>query len=705
MITRPLSLAAAAGIAASLVLLAPSPTWAQAPAAAPDVPIRSITLYRSGVGSFERTGMVTGNALVPLRFETEQINDILKSMVLLDLDGGKIAGVSYGSKEPLERRLKSFGVDISEAPTVAQLFMKLRGARLDVVSSLGASQGAILGVEMRSLVEGAGDRTAVVESPVVNLLTSTGVVSVPISKISSFKLSDPALNDELNRALTALAEHRADRLKTVDIRFAGEDRARRVVIAYVTEMPVWKTSYRLVLPETAAKGQESGKPTLQGWAIVENTTDSDWNGVRLSLASGRPVSFTMDLYEPIFAARPRVPVPVLGGILPRLYESAQALAGAMPQRAMKAAEMAANRTAPSELALERGAMTFRDAGDDMPASTPAGAYADYAPDAQASAGEVGEQFMYTLEAPVTLERQRSAMLPILSAGVTGRRVSIFNATDQPKHPMRGVQLRNDSGLHLMPGPIAVYDGNAYAGDAQIPHTSRNQDRLLSYALDIDVNARTESASDSRVVKLRIVGGLIEQSEKRTQTTTYTFANHDSTRARTILIEHPKMPGWDLIEPSNATESADSLYRFELPLESAKDGSMKVTLERTEFTSLAVADFDLPTLLVYAREGKASPAVTEAVKKAAELQAKVNEAKREMSKLASERDEITRDQSRIRENMSRIDTASDLHARYMKKLNEQESRLEDILSRAEDVESRRQAAERELSVYLSTLNVE
>ncbi len=682
-----------------------------------DVPIRAITLYRSGVGSFERQGMISGEKTVELRFETEQINDILKSMVLLDLDGGKIGGVSYGSKEPLERRLKSFGVDISDSPTISQLFGKLRGARVSIVSTVGSHEGSILGVEARPMVEAVGDKGgAVVQTEVLNLLTGTGVVSIPIPKISTFSLADKGLQEELNRALAAVAEHREDRLKSVDIRFVGAEKPRRVVVAYVTEMPVWKASYRLVLPETPKDGKDSGKPTLQGWAIVENTTDADWKDVRLSLASGRPVSFTMDLYEPIFAPRPMLPVPVMGGIMPRVYEAARRMraedvfgnkvsaGGSMA----KAAEMVAsqmNATRDDSLGRD-GAMFYSElAPGAVPTSPPKDAYSDYAATSQAAAGEVGEQFMYTLDAPVTIERQRSAMLPILAAGITGRRVSIYNAGDLAKHPMRGVQVKNDSGLHLMPGPIAVYDGNTYAGDAQIPHTSRNQDRLLAYALDIDVSASRDVKESGAVVKIRVVDGLLEQKVKQERTTTYEFNNYDSARGRMVLVEHPKSPEWELIEPKKPSEGTDNLYRFEAPIEASKDAKLTVKEERVSFSSIAVTGIDVPTLLAYAKDGKASSAVVDAVKKAAELQSKINALQSELSRLKEERDEIARDQSRIRDNMSRIDRNSELYGRYMKKLNEQETRLEQLVGQTGDTEKKLDAATRELNEYLRGLDVE
>ena len=102
--------------------------------------------------------------------------------------------------------------------------------------------------------------------------------------------------------------------KPVTINFTG-DGERHVRIGYVVETPVWKTSYRLILPAGA-----QDKPKIQGWAIVENQTDNDWNGVQLSLVSGRPISFIQDLYQPLYIPRPVVQPELYVSLTPQQYD-------------------------------------------------------------------------------------------------------------------------------------------------------------------------------------------------------------------------------------------------------------------------------------------------------------------------------------------------------------------------------------------------
>ena len=684
---RPCVLALAAG---SVLALA-------APLLADDqLPITSLTLYRSGVGSFERTGLIEGDADIQLRFDADQINDILKSMVALDLDGGRIESVSYGSREPLERRLASFGINIADNPSMAELLARVRGAPIRVRSPEGDATGTTLGVETRQVAQADTQ----IEADFLNLLTPAGIRSVMISEITSLEILDAKLAEELNKALVALAEQRADTIKTVDIGLRG-DGARRIAVIYIHEMPVWKTSYRLVLPEDTSQG-DGGQPQLQGWAIVENTTDEDWNNVQLSLVAGMPVSFIMDLYEPLFSARPEVPVPTAAGVMPRLYE------GGVEEVRAKALELAdryerQRRGVPASAAPRpeasadffAGQAVTSVAGDDM---------TRYAAAAQASGASVGEVFQYTLDVPVSIERQRSAMLPIISAGIDGRRVSIYNRGALADHPMRGVELTNSTDLQFMPGPISVFDGVAYAGDSQIGHVGAGDKRLLSYAVDLDVKVTTEDSGASEIDSIRISGGVLVQTTSRETTTSYTLANNDEQRGRTIILEHPKIGGWTLVKPEKIAEETDSLYRFEADLPPGEAGKVSVVQTRTERSQTALVSADINWLAQMVRRGKVSEAVLEAVRKAANFQSQINEAERRIAELDRERDAISADQGRIRENMKTIDSRSELYQRYLTKLNDQETRLEEIRQARIEQQAEADRARRELADYLRNLNV-
>lgn len=671
------------------------------------VPIQRITLYRSGVASFQRRGMVSGNSSVQLRFNAEQINDILKSMVVLDF-GGQVDGASYASKDPLDRRMASFAINLADNPGLGDLLNRLRGSLGTLVTTDGPVTGTILGVEPRP--QPSGTTSPPIMVPFANIVTSSGIRSINLNTIASFQLQDQALQTELNKALAALAEHRADRIKTVDLTFTGEG-ARDVVVYYVHEMPVWKVSYRLVLPDDQPAKPPSGRPAppaspgmpqIHGWAIVENTTDEDWTNVALSLVSGQPVSFRMDLQEPLYVYRPQIPVPTVPGVAPKVYQQ-----GVAQDRAMSVPAPMPEAAAPGAAArLQRGRVDGRAA--EMDAQKDAGVTAlemsDYAARARAQATESGEVFQYELSSPVTIQRQRSAMLPIITEGISGRRVSIYNRWDGSPHPMRGAELTNSTGLQLLPGPVTVFDGGVYAGDAQIGHVSPGDKRLLAYSLDLDVLPIVKDETSENIQKIRIVNGLLEQTTRHRIQVSYQFTNKDQKRARTILVEHPHR-GMELVEPKKPAEETADLYRFELEVAAGKTETLRVVQETTLSQLFELLRYDLGTLVAYSRQGKVSQKVVEAFQEAARRRQLVNEAERKVRELEQERASIDTDQSRIRQNMSAIDRTSQLYGRYMQRLSEQETRLEELVGETARAREEQKRLQDELNAFVANLNVE
>ncbi|TVQ76811.1 MAG: hypothetical protein EA380_08100 [Phycisphaeraceae bacterium] len=703
-----LALALAAGLSVGLssVLANPSVPPARSVSASDDhgvragseaLPIRRVTLYASGVGSFQHMGRITGTQTVAMRFKTDQINDILKSMVLLDLDGGDIGAVTYASQEPLERRLASFGIDISKINSTTDLLAQLRGSGVRIVTPDGRYEGAVLAVENRTTLVSAtqGGNHAHYQEPYVTIVTDTGLRSFAVSGIRTLEITDERLQGELSRALLALAEHRADRSKAVEVTFAGgENVARRVAVSYVSEMPVWKSSYRLVLPDPGSGEQ----PTLQAWAIVENTTDQDWEGVELSLASGRPVSFVMNLYQTMFAPRPEVPVPYLAAVAPRVIESAREVARmAVGSRGVPVAPQPSS--APF-MPPQRQSSQLANEG------LPDGSYADYSARSQATAGTIGDQFFYTIDVPVDIRRMQSAMLPIANTTITGRRISLYNNVAMADFPMRGVELTNDSGLHLMPGPITVYDGNYYAGDSQIPHTSRNADRLLTYAVDLDCRASREESTRRVLHRFSVIDGMIRSRSTAYSDTTYTFSNASDSE-RIVIVEHPRRAQWNLVNPQEAKETTASFLRFEVKVPAGETATLKVEEDRAISESIGV-DRSLDNIAYYRQfvaSGLVAQELVDALKHIQQLNKQISELSREISLLVNEVRNIEGDQVRMRSNMERIDRASDLYQRYMRTLNAQEDRLEEIREEQSELTEQIEKLRTELSDYMGSLKID
>ena len=682
--------------------------------AAPRLPITSITLYRSGVGYFERHGMIKSGDSVQLRFAQDEINDMLKSMVIFDPQQA-LQSISYESNEPLARQLASFSIDLSDNPTLATILGRLRGTKVRFVTSDGPISGVVLGSEMRDQAQGSAQEA--ISIPFVNVITESGVRSVNLTTIVSVQLEDPALNGELMKALAALAAHSTDRFKNVGLSFGGTA-ARDVKIAYVNEMPIWKTSYRLVLPDEA---KSKDQPMIQGWAIIENTTDDDWSNIQLALVASQPVSFEMNLSQSLHITRPRLDVPTVAGAAPRIYQDGDAFANKKEMRlAMAAPSVSVSVSAPPPDAWMAktaaadglvasggvfGSVAMADgANNDMETGMSSEELWKQSAIAQAQSSSVGEAFQYTMKNPISIGRQQSAMLPILTSAIDGRRVSIFNRADGIDHPMRGVELTNSTGLQLIPGPVAVFDAFTYAGDAQIGYMTLNDKRLLAYAVDLSVSAAVQDDSTNTMRSIRIVDGFIEETRKQVQRTSFAFNNKDAARGRTMLVETAKIQGWELAEPKKAAEETQSLYRFELTLKPSEKATFVVAQENTFLSRISVAQYDMPTLLAYASDKKASQAVIDAAKKAAAMLATMNATAARIALLGQERQSIDADQNRIRQNMASIDHDTEVYRRYLTKFNEQESRLEAILVQTTNEQTTLQSQQDALNDYVRSLNV-
>ncbi len=265
------------------------------------LPVRRVVLYKNGVGYFEHLGRVRGSQGVHIDFTSAQLNDVLKSLTVLDLAGGRITGVDYNSEAPLARRLATVRLALGERPSVSEFLGALRGARLEVRGATGPPlTGRLLSVERKT--RSATNWT--VETDEISLITDTGEVhSVDLNPTTSVRIAEKDLQVEVGRYLNLIASSRDQDVRRMTISTTGNGE-RNLYVSYISEVPIWKTTYRIVLPTKAEK-----KPLLQGWAIVDNTVGEDWNDVELSLVAGAPHSFIQQLSEPFYGRRPVVPLP------------------------------------------------------------------------------------------------------------------------------------------------------------------------------------------------------------------------------------------------------------------------------------------------------------------------------------------------------------------------------------------------------------
>ena len=493
----------------------------------------------------------------------------------------------------------------------------------------------------------------------------------------------------------------------------------------MVEAPVWKASYRLVLSDDAKnedartagrgdaekdKGKEKGQNAQQGqaeqqkgdggkllgWAIVENQTDNDWEGVQLSLVSGRPISFIEDLYQPLYVPRPVVEPELYASLKPQTYA-----AGMEEERlgrkaaAAKTPQVLRQQSEAGQQGLFGGSAGGGERGRAIDATTSVQPIA--------SGAKVGELFQYMVP-DVSLPRQKSAMIPILSDDVKIRRLSIYNASVLDSNPLLGARLTNTTGKLLPHGPITVLDGGAYAGDANIDDLPSNQNRLLSYGIDQQVLVHSkEDQQETQIVTAKIVAGVMELTNKDQLSQTYVAQNKGKT-GRTLMIEHPRHEDFRLVEPKSAAETTDSIYRFEQDLSAEKRLTLSVREEHISMEEIKILATESPALETYIKTGSIPQPVKDALTKVIQMKTAIVETQRQIQLDEQQITEVSQDQSRIRENMKTVAQNTDYYQKLLKKLDEQETTVEKLQADAKTMQQKQQQQQKQLEDYLAGLNV-
>lgn len=777
---RPAHLFPAIGLTFGLMILAPlargdgqpkpkSSTSAPAesdPKPPPPVslPITRVVLFNAGIGYFHREGDVTNNARLDLRFDEADVNDLLKSLVLTDKDGGKIRAVTYDNRVPVDVTLKGFAVDVTVNPTIGQLLHQVRGEKVEVADKTGVvTLGQIVSVEKPDPPPMGAD-----PGELLHLLTEDGLQTVELKQMKRIKFTRPELQAEFRKALELLASSRGDNKKTVSVVFSGNGK-RRVGVGYVSEAPLWKPSYRLTV-------DEKGAARIQGWATVENTTDEDWTNVKVGLVAGRPMTFQMDLYDPLFVPRPTVEPDLFASLRPPMYQGGLNpvgnLGGGMAtnpgagvaggiggiggfggsniggggaqgglgnlggvfgfhggppgiqggQFGIQGGQYGASPYLPrvprpdlrtlygqrltydEYLNRLRGNPTPVDTENPQPKTVrdpldkESGALA-------AAEGGLGDTFEYTIEEPITLARQKSALLPIVNEPVEGSRVTIYNASVLAKHPLLGLKLVNKTKLHLAQGPVTVYDGGTFAGDARLPDLKPNETRLVSYAIDLGTEVVTRPGSEKAILLgVKVNAGRLETQTRHQWTLKYLIRNRN-THERTVVIEHPRIAGRKLTAPEKPADQTRNFYRFETVVKPGQLATLDVAEESDAGQSIDLASADAQTLLLYSKKDETKPAVREVLAKVLELREKVEDIKKGIGEETAALKEVADDQDRMRKNIERAPKESDAFKRYVKKFDDQETEIERRQTRLKTLRSDLAKQDKAIREYIENIRAE
>ena len=698
---------------AVVLALAMSMVVANAADTSEKLPVRRVVLYKNGVGYFEHTGHVQGTQELKIDFTSSQLNDVLKSLTVLDLNGGKISGVGYNSVAPIAEQLRSLRLPLQESTTLAEFLSALRGTRIQVKSDGTVVSGRLLSVEEKTVRRGKDD-SEVIKTLEISLVTDGDELrTFPLTSSVGVQIADHDINEEIARYLGLVSSARDQDLRRMTISSSGNGE-RTVFVSYISEVPVWKSTYRIILPTKA-----DAKPLLQGWAIVDNTVGEDWKDVELSLVAGAPQSFIQELSLPLYTRRPEVPLPQAAMLTPQTHEGTMTsnLPPPPPPSSAPAKTKAQAAPQPSdmvEMATVNGVVggvagkadRFRAGSRSDFNNAAAKEEAADKFEAAAYGQELGDLFQYNLKEKVTILKNHSALVPIINSQIKAEKVTLWSASSP--RPLRALWITNSSGLTLDAGTFNVVEENAFAGEGLIAALKPEERRLLSYAVDQAIRVQHDDQLESRpVTHIKIAKGMMTQTSKQLDHQTYTVRNSD-TQAREVVIEHALRSGWTIANNVKPEETSASFYRFQVKVPPSQTTILKIDevqpLERTVALSSVTDD----QIKIWFSDKTLKPELMQALRQIIDKKNEISAMDHHMQALQAQISGITQDQARLRENMKALKGSAEeraLVARYTRQLNEQEDKLQAVRAEIARLDTGRAEKRQQLDKMLQDLTLD
>lgn len=661
----------------------------------PDLPIRRMLMYRHGVGYFERRGSVAGTEL-RLMFPREAMDDILKSLIVLDLGEGQVLGIDIETPEDRAKQIERGSIHLSDTRSLLDLLRDLRGrrVRLQVESDRrhGESdeetlEGAIMGIDL--------DEKEPLDKPLVSLyLTEQREVrAVPVRRIARLTILDDRAAADMTYFLRA-AQSEEDRRSAI-VRLSDGD--HEILVGYIAPSPSWRVSYRLLAepkPDGGDSANGGGRDMgaqvavlLQGWGLFDNQLDEDLENVELTLVAGMPISFRYRLYEPHIPERPLVQDDVRTVAAPIEFRA---------KRRMSRAPDAFEEAAEEEVApLASMSLTGAFSLENLERSTKA-----------VSTGEErGALFQYRVAHPVSVARGRSAMVPIVSRRLDGRKELLYNGRKQPRHPVASLRMLNETGLTLERGPVTVVEHGDYAGEAVLPFTRAGAEMIVAYAVELGVTITEERHSQRVMAGLSISKeyAVFEEWDVRQMRYRITSTLPD---AVDIVIEQERLAGYDLFDTSAPAEETHNVARW--PVRCLPDVETTFTVSERCKTSRyeEVRNLNMQQLQSFLHERYLDQATYKALEHVLSLYARIAEHQKTLQAIEQERKKILMRQQQIQGNLGplgREGSEQALRERYVALLNQLEDRLNELLSHEQETRTAIERLEQEATQALAALS--
>jgi hypothetical protein len=623
------------------------------PAFAADLVLKRVMLSSAGVGYFEYEATVDGPAILGLDVKLDQVDDVLKSLVVFD-DTGGVGGIELPGRDETHAAFGDvpFGLDGLSSPLA--FLNSLQGVEVNVDGPTPMT-GRILHAELVQDAPTQPNATAPARTR-VSVLTVEGLKQFILEDSAAVQVADPALRERIARALAAARHESTQDARHITIHATGPGH-RVVRVSYVAVAPLWKASYRLVLP--AAGPDPAAKARLQGWATLENATDAAWSGVALSLQYGNPVTFHQAIYRSYFVPRPEVPVEVLGRLLPDIDSRAHPAMDVMPNPPPP--------PPPPAPAVE----TIEPLMAQKARAPAAGGMAR--PAEAASVGEGAEETVFTVTSPVTLAAGHSASVLILDSEFPASRIAMV--TEDQFHPLAAIRLVNASGASLPAGVLTLYDatGSApYAGDARLGGVPAGESRLISYAQDLRTTAEWQRDEEVTVAGLTAVSGVLTVDE-RTRSLVHVTLTGPALESRHVLLELPKRSGAMIADgfprPNEETASA---WRFAVDLKPGEVRRLTIAIDQNDQQTIAILDDQDAVAAVLDLRGT-TDAAKSALKRISDL--RIQEAARTADRdaLATQQEAVDTDEQRVRANLAAVGAGDAIRVRLLRQLDADETR--------------------------------
>jgi len=650
-----------------------------------DLPVQQVTLYKHGIGFFERSGSVPAGEELRLDFKNGDMNDVLKSLIVFDSNGNKISGIRYDSNATLDQQLEKYPFTIGSGEMLSAFLDRLKGAHLELTVGDGKQTGVILGARHISV---GGQQRETLSEQVTLLLDSGSLATFDLAAIRSMQLLDPRLEDQLKQYLQTIAQANSKDKRSIYVDSNGSA-ARNLRLSYITPVAIWKSSYRLSL--------DNPSPRLEGWAIVDNTTDEDWTNVKLSVVSGRPISFISPLDTPRYGNRQVAELPEDRAAGPVVYGAT--IGGVIGSVSSSVPPSDGHGTAGGTYRFGAPAPKPK-----MPTLETQAAQAQntFSSVAGATGATFGELFEYNFPGPVTIKKNQSAMLPFLQDKIAARKLLIYQESDG-EHPVNAAEVTNNTSKTLDGGPITIYDGGAYAGEALVETFKAGDKRLIGYAVDYGTRVSSDSSSGEKLLReISATDGILTLRSALRETTIYTIKNVDP-KPKTLIVQQ-NGTDYAVLSPKPIERTA-AAYRFEVHLPANGSQELKVEQEQLISEETAVNSSTPDSLVEIIQNKSLSESARRALQVIADLKNKVIESRANLDSLKSRSSELTDEQTRLRQNidsLNRVKGQEDKVNQYSSQLSANEVALAKLRDQRDAEAQRAKSLDNELRGAIAKL---